>query len=121
MVYISNYYILFFRYVDGNPVLVNVKRVCNHNGPTYRCDNIAVSDVRHLRSQLFKTKNKIDQDTKLCHFMSVVPIDTKRRTRGRASRSRNFSVNYFLPKRVSKIKIQVCQAFFFGVCKYQKG
>ncbi|CAH1113454.1 unnamed protein product [Psylliodes chrysocephalus] len=92
-------------YKDDDTDLINFKKVCDYKGPTYRCENIAVNDVRDLRSKIFDTNNKVDQDTKLCHYMLVVPIDRKSPPKGAQSRSRNFSVHYFLSKRVYKNKI----------------
>ncbi|KAL1487915.1 hypothetical protein ABEB36_015300 [Hypothenemus hampei] len=92
------------RYRDNLSDLEHVLTVCNHSGPTYHCKSIVLSDVRAIRSKIFENNVKTEQDTKLCHYISVVPIERYRPTTERRSKMRNFSVYYFLPKSVTKKK-----------------
>ncbi|XP_072384620.1 uncharacterized protein [Diabrotica undecimpunctata] len=108
------------RYRDSDPHLENFTIVCKHNGPTYHCNSIAESDIRAIRNKIFENNVKSEQDIKLCHYMSVVPIERKRLTTEQAIKGRNFSVHYFLSKRVSKKKVQVCQAFFLKCVNIKK-
>ncbi|CAH1104292.1 unnamed protein product [Psylliodes chrysocephalus] len=85
------------KYKDDDP---DFKKVCDYKEPTYMCENIAVSDVRALRGKIFDTNNKVDQDTKLCHYMSVVPIDRKRAKRGTIQKSQFFSALFSAQKSV---------------------
>lgn len=69
-------------------------RPCNHNGKTYVCNTITLSDIKNIRKRYYETANKIDQEIKICHI-SVTPIERKRPVKT-PSKSRQFSATYYL-------------------------
>lgn len=95
------------------------KKPCSHKGPTYCCSEINLGDVQEIRNSFNATNDKIQQDIKLCHFLSATAAERKRSIKNQP-RKREFAVAYFIPKRLSKKKIQVCQAMFLrvlNICK----
>lgn len=78
-----------------------------------------VHDVRALRENFYASNHKIEQDTKLSHFISATPIARRRSTQEKPKK-RNFAVHYFLPKYVTKKKLQVCQSFFLAALDIKK-
>lgn len=75
--------------------------------------------MQEIQSFFNAITDKIQQDIKLCHFLSATAVDRKRSIKNQP-RKRDFTVTYFLPKQLSKKKIQVCQAMFLSVLNIRK-
>ncbi|CAH0555147.1 unnamed protein product [Brassicogethes aeneus] len=60
------------------PGVKSFKKPCLHKGPTYCCSEINLGDVQDIRTSFNATNAKIQQDIKLCHFLSATAVDRKR-------------------------------------------
>ncbi|CAG9820696.1 unnamed protein product [Phaedon cochleariae] len=99
------------RYADQDPELENFRRPCNHNGPTYECAKVEMEDISRIRKDFYEEVDKIRQDIKLCHFISVMPVKRHRSTR--EIKQRNATVAYLLKSR--KTTMRICKTFFIAV------
>lgn len=109
----------FTRYSDPDPQLLKFKRPCQHNTRAYKCKLVTNSDVRIIRSRLYKHKTKIDQEKYLCRYLAVAAPVRKRKVNkpGVKSKSHRISIIYNLPRPKKSIGcVPVCRNFFLDVC-----
>uniref|UniRef100_A0A1B6LBY1 DUF7869 domain-containing protein n=1 Tax=Graphocephala atropunctata TaxID=36148 RepID=A0A1B6LBY1_9HEMI len=87
---------------------------CSHNGPTYRCKSLRMSDIQEFHGSFYKTPVKTVQDS---FILKHIEVSMPKRDRSKKNGGKkSVSVKYFVKvKGTTKFKIQVCQNTFLGV------
>lgn len=108
------------KYVDKDPKILRFTRPCNHNTASYKCNTVTLRDIKLIREKFYAVPEKVAQDIKLCHMLSVSE-KARNRPKKEMPRNRLINITYYLQSQQKKA-IRVCQEFFtrsLGVAKHR--
>ncbi|XP_028129617.2 uncharacterized protein LOC114325684 [Diabrotica virgifera virgifera] len=112
----------FRRYADIDPHMKKFKRPCMHNSKKLNCSSVSLKEIMLQREKLYGYVSKIDQDQKLCHFMSVCP---RQRRRGRVNtqesnaKPKSFHIFYYF--HTKNKTVTVCKKFLMAAFNISAG
>ncbi|KAG8265958.1 hypothetical protein J6590_082284 [Homalodisca vitripennis] len=87
---------------------------CFHNGPTYKCKSLRMSDGKEFHDAFYKYPVKTQQDTFILKHIEVSLPQRERSKQNGGKKS--VAVKYLVKIKGTKdFKIQVCQKTFLGI------
>lgn len=93
---------------------------CGHNGKTYRCATLQMSNIQEFHSKCYASKSKIEQDTFILKYIEIAKPKRNRVEKIGSSR-KTVAVKYFVKiKGTNKFQIQVCQRAFLNILHISK-
>ncbi|XP_030609211.1 uncharacterized protein LOC115796879 [Archocentrus centrarchus] len=90
---------------------------CSHNSPVCVAASLTETDLAHIKEQLYRTSDKVKQDSILLTFMDAAPYKQKRpqvEEEEKRQQQREVSIKYAVYKE-DKTRVPVCQASFLSI------
>lgn len=110
----SKLFFFFVRYANKDIHLEKFNRPCTHNTKRFSCMQVSLNDIKNARNKLYKTANKLEQDQRLCLYISAIDVQRKRKRRYIASTSkpRSFSTIYYVKPIIIFILLYIKPKYF---------
>lgn len=105
-----------------DPQLKNFKYACTHKSKKLNCCSVSLKDIQRQREIFYGYTSKIQQDQKLCHFMSVCPPHRRRKrdtTQENNCKPKSFHVFYYFRTKV--VTVPVCKKFIMAAFNISAG